>query len=43
MQNLLHYLRIEHAIKLLLTTNLSLVEISIESGFSSPTIFLSKI
>nr|WP_285858771.1 helix-turn-helix transcriptional regulator [Paenibacillus sp. MER 99-2] len=42
LQNLLHYLRIEHAIKLLLTTNSSLVEISIESGFSSPRYFHQK-
>lgn len=42
LQNLLHYLRIEHAIKLLLTTDLSLVEISIESGFSSPRYFYQK-
>lgn len=42
LQNLLHYLRIEHAIKLLLTTNSSLVEISIESGFSSPRYFYQK-
>ncbi|WP_340398289.1 AraC family transcriptional regulator [Paenibacillus sp. FSL H8-0079] len=39
LQNLLHYLRIEHAIKQLLTTDRSLVEISTESGFSSPRYF----
>ncbi|MDR6724471.1 AraC-like DNA-binding protein [Paenibacillus amylolyticus] len=42
LQNLLHYLRIEHAIKRLLTTNLSLVDISVESGFSSPRYFYQK-
>lgn len=42
LQNLLHYLRIEHAIKLLLTTDKSLVEVSIESGFSSPRYFYQK-
>lgn len=42
LQNLLHYLRIEHAIKRLLTTNLSLVDISIDSGFSSPRYFYQK-
>lgn len=42
LQNLLHYLRIEHAIKLLLTTDLSLVDISNESGFSSPRYFYQK-
>ncbi|MDQ0169318.1 AraC family transcriptional regulator [Paenibacillus tundrae] len=42
LQNLLHYLRIEHAIKRLLTTNLSLVDISMDSGFSSPRYFYQK-
>ncbi|WP_440119585.1 helix-turn-helix transcriptional regulator [Paenibacillus sp. QZ-Y1] len=42
LQNLLHYLRIEHAIKQLLTTEQSLVEISIESGFSSPRYFYQR-
>lgn len=42
LQNLLHYLRIEHAIKQLLTTDISLVEISVESGFSSPRYFYQK-
>ncbi|WP_340030362.1 AraC family transcriptional regulator [Paenibacillus sp. FSL K6-1122] len=42
LQNLLHYLRIEHAIKQLLTTDRSLVEISIESGFSSPRYFYQR-
>lgn len=42
LRNLLHYLRIEHAIKQLLTTDRSLVEISIESGFSSPRYFYQR-
>lgn len=42
LQNLLHYLRIEQAIKQLLTTDRSLVEISIESGFSSPRYFYQR-
>ncbi|WP_433753814.1 AraC family transcriptional regulator [Paenibacillus amylolyticus] len=42
LQNLLHYLRIDHAIKQLLTTDRSLVEISIESGFSSPRYFYQR-
>ncbi|PQP81290.1 hypothetical protein C0Q44_23075 [Paenibacillus sp. PCH8] len=41
-QNLLHYLRIEHAIKQLLTTDLSLVDISMESGFSAPRFFYQQ-
>lgn len=42
LQNLLHYLRIEHSIKQLLKTDLSLVDISIESGFSSPRYFYQQ-
>ncbi|WP_145147898.1 helix-turn-helix domain-containing protein [Paenibacillus xylanexedens] len=42
LQNLLHYLRIEHAIKQLLTTDQSLLVISIESGFSSPRYFYQR-
>ncbi|MGN7413006.1 AraC family transcriptional regulator [Paenibacillus sp. SAF-068] len=42
LQNLLHYLRIEHAIKQLLTTDSSLAEISVESGYSSPRYFYQR-
>lgn len=42
LQNLLHYLRIEHAIKQLLTTDSSLVEISMDSGYSSPRYFYQR-